>query len=93
MAIKPPAWCSDAVPTTRGWEHPQTGELIVGGSVAQSDIDAWNEAMNPPAPVAKPKPATKKKAATLKESPVTEDEFAAEHLEEEIEDPTPRRLF
>ena len=49
--------------------------------------------MHPPAPVAKPKPAPKKKAATLKESPVTEDEFAAEHLEEEIEDPTPRRLF
>ena len=93
MAIKPPAWCSDAVPTTRGWVHPKTGELLVGGSVAQKDIDAWNEAMNPPAPVAKPKPAPKKRAATLKESPVTEDEFAAEHLEEEIEDPTPRRLF
>ena len=93
MAIKPPVWCSDAVPTTRGWVHPKTGELLVGGSVAQKDIDAWHEAMNPPAPVAKPKPAPKKKAATLKESPVTEDEFAAEHLEEEIEDPTPRRLF
>ena len=93
MAIKPPAWCSDAVPTTRGWEHPQTGELLVGGSVAQSNIDAWNEAMHPPAPDAKPKPAPKKKAATLKESTFTEDELAAEQLEEEIEDPTPRRLF
>tara|TARA_R100000734_G_C3235652_1_gene42066 strand:- start:119 stop:397 length:279 start_codon:yes stop_codon:yes gene_type:complete len=92
MAIKPPAWCSDAVPTLNGWKHPKTGEILVGGSISAADIKAWDEEKNPKPVVVetfKPKP----KARTLKESPVTEDEFAAEHLEEEIEDPKPRRLF
>lgn len=77
MAIKPPAWCSDAVPTPNGWKHPQTGETLVSGRIKAEDIAAWNEAKNPtPVVVETFKPKT------LKESPVTEEEFAEEHLEE-----------
>lgn len=25
----PPAWCSDAVATARGWTHPKTGEILI----------------------------------------------------------------
>ena len=29
MAISPPNYQKDAIPTTRGWTHPRTGELLV----------------------------------------------------------------
>ena len=31
-----------AVPTTRGWENPRTGELLKSQRISQSDIDAWH---------------------------------------------------
>lgn len=27
--IQPPKWCADAVPSTEGWRHPKTGELLI----------------------------------------------------------------
>lgn len=41
MAIKAPSWCSNAVPTIRGWEDPDTGEVYVSGRFKQSDIDEF----------------------------------------------------
>lgn len=41
MAIKPPSWCKDAIPTLKGWVHPQTGEALVSGSITQKDIDKY----------------------------------------------------
>lgn len=41
MAIKPPSWCKDAIPTLKGWVHPQTGEALVSGSITQKDIDEY----------------------------------------------------
>ena len=41
MAIKPPSWQKDAVPTLKGWIHPKTKEILVGGSIAQSQIDFY----------------------------------------------------
>ena len=41
MAIKPPSWAKDAVPTLRGWVHPKTGEILVGGSIKQRNIDEY----------------------------------------------------
>jgi len=77
MAIKPPAWCSDAIPTAKGWIHPKTGETLVSGRIKAEDIVAWNEAKNPtPVVVEAFKPQT------LTESPVNEAEFAEEHLED-----------
>lgn len=39
--IKPPSWCKDAIPTRKGWIHPKTGEILVGGSISQKDIDEY----------------------------------------------------
>ena len=41
MAIKPPSWCKDAIPTLKGWVHPRTGEVLVGGSISQKNIDEY----------------------------------------------------
>ena len=41
MAINPPSYQKDAIPTRSGWAHPRTGELLVGGSIPQKDIDAY----------------------------------------------------
>ena len=41
MAIRPPSWAKDAVPTLRGWVHPKTGEILVGGSIKQKNIDEY----------------------------------------------------
>ena len=41
MAIKPPSWCKDAIPTSKGWVHPRTGEVLVGGSITQKNIDEY----------------------------------------------------
>tara|TARA_B100000131_G_scaffold316558_1_gene356836 strand:- start:1364 stop:1711 length:348 start_codon:yes stop_codon:yes gene_type:complete len=42
MAIKPPAWCSFAVPTQRGWEDPHSGELLVSSRHSQDQINEWH---------------------------------------------------
>ena len=85
MAIAPPNWAKGAVPTTRGWTHARTGELLVARPISQGDIDQWiTENTEKPAPTGyqnldkdfKPAPVT------LTESPTTEAEFAEEHLED-----------
>ncbi len=76
MAISPPKWASQCVPTTKGWKDPKTGEILVGGSISEANIAEWHAAS---APKAKPKPKI------LRESPVTEEE-AVEELYEDHED-------
>jgi len=41
MAIKPPNYQKDAVPTKKGWAHPKTGELLVSTKLSQADIDQY----------------------------------------------------
>jgi hypothetical protein len=41
MAIKPPAWCGHAIPTTRGWVDPATNELYASGRFTQQQIDEF----------------------------------------------------
>jgi hypothetical protein len=41
MAIKAPSYQKDAIPTRKGWVHPKTGEILVGGSISQKDIDEY----------------------------------------------------
>lgn len=64
MAIKPPNYKKDAIPTPRGWTHPRTGELLHGVKISQEAIDEYlgND------------------ATMLTESPVTIEEFKTEHL-------------
>ena len=66
MAISPPNYQKDAVPTMRGWTHPRTGELLKAQKLTQEQIDEYNGVST---------------AQTLTESPVNEEEFAAEHLD------------
>lgn len=39
--ITPPAYKKDALPTTRGWTHPSTGELLVSRPISQNEIDEY----------------------------------------------------
>jgi hypothetical protein len=68
MAIKPPAWCTAAVPTLRGWETPDGSELLVSRKHTQAEIDAYNGI-----PVASPKPVVEQKVSEpemLNEAPM-----------------------
>lgn len=42
MAITPPAFCKDAVPSLKGWHHPKTNELLKSTRHTQSQIDEFN---------------------------------------------------
>ena len=42
MAIRPPSWCSDAVPTDRSWANPKTGELLKAVRIKSHMIDEWH---------------------------------------------------
>ena len=84
MAIAPPNWAKGAIPTTRGWTHARTGELLVARPISQADVDQWMvENTETPAPAGYQKLDEDFKPApvTLTESPTTEEEFAEEHLE------------
>ena len=41
MAISPPNYQRDAIPTTRGWVHPRTGELLVSRKISEAAIDEY----------------------------------------------------
>lgn len=38
MVLKPPNYRKDAVPSTRGWHHPRTGELLVSQPLSHQDV-------------------------------------------------------
>ena len=42
MAITPPSFQKDAIPTSQGWRHPKTGELLVARKISIEDIDDYN---------------------------------------------------
>ena len=39
--MQPPNYQKDAIPTTRGWTHPRTGELLISRPMSQSAIDEY----------------------------------------------------
>lgn len=39
--MKAPSWCKDAKPTTRGWVHPRTGELLSSQKFSQGQVDSF----------------------------------------------------
>ena len=41
MGISPPNHQKDAIPTTAGWRHPRTNELLVARKINQGDIDEY----------------------------------------------------
>ena len=42
MAIRPPSWCKHAVPTSRGWCDPKSGELLKAIKIQQHMIDEFH---------------------------------------------------
>tara|TARA_B100000900_G_scaffold415740_1_gene446928 strand:+ start:32 stop:364 length:333 start_codon:yes stop_codon:yes gene_type:complete len=72
MAISPPSFQKDAIPTPNGWVHPKTNELLLARRINKEDI---NEYLSP---AAAPQP--------LRESPVTEAEFVEEIMESDAVD-------
>ena len=47
--IQTPAWCEHAIPTYRGWEDPQTGELFVSSGFTPEQIAEWHGDLPEPA--------------------------------------------
>jgi len=43
MAIKPPGWCTNAVPGKNGWTDPVSGEVYVSARFTQAEIDEYND--------------------------------------------------
>ena len=41
MAISPPNYQKDAIPTKQGWKHPRTGELLISRPMSQTAIDEY----------------------------------------------------
>ena len=51
--LKPPAWAKEAKPTTRGWVHPRTNELLVSRKHSDREIEEYylaKAASDAPAP-------------------------------------------
>tara|TARA_B100000900_G_scaffold405593_1_gene415406 strand:+ start:473 stop:718 length:246 start_codon:yes stop_codon:yes gene_type:complete len=76
MAITPPAWAKDAIPTAKGWTHPRTGEVLKAQKFSQAQLDEYFG--NDVTVQATPQP--------LFEAPVTTEEWAEEHYDEEEEE-------
>ncbi len=41
--LRAPGWCPDAVPTSNGWEDPNTGELFVSSGFTQEQIQEFHD--------------------------------------------------
>ena len=40
--MKAPSWCKNAVPTSKGWADPRTGEVLKVQKISQHIIEAFN---------------------------------------------------
>jgi hypothetical protein len=80
MAIKPPNFAKDAVPTKAGWRHPRTNEVLKAQNFTQDQIDEYLGEGKYAPPRRPRKPA---RPAFITEAPTTEEEFVAEHFEDE----------
>lgn len=56
MAIKPPSWAKDAVPTLKGWKHPKRNEILLPKKFTQDQIDEYLGKSNPTPPPVVPEP-------------------------------------
>ena len=73
MAISPPNFQKDAVPTPQGWRHPRTNELLVSRKISSEDINEYY--------------GIKPEVTMLKESPTTFEEAKDELITEDDLEP------
>lgn len=66
MAINPPNFQKDAIPTPQGWRHPRTNELLISGKITNEQIDEYYGVPAEP--------------QMLKEAPTTFHETVREHM-------------
>ena len=79
MAITPPNFQKDAVPTPQGWRHPRTNELLVSRKISSEDINEYY--------------GIKPEVTMLKESPTTFEEAKDELItEDDLESKTKLEL-
>ena len=79
MAISPPNFQKDAVPTPQGWRHPRTNELLVSRKLSSEDINEYY--------------GIKPEVTMLKESPTTFEEAKDELItEDDLESKTKLEL-
>jgi len=78
MAITPPNFQKDAIPTPQGWKHPRTNELLVARKITREQIDEYYGV--------KPEPQM------LKEAPTTVEEAKEELMEDDLESMTKMEL-
>ena len=69
MAISPPNFQKDAIPTPQGWRHPRTNELLVSRKISADDINEYY--------------GIKPEVTMLKESPTTFEEAKDELITED----------
>ena len=69
MAISPPNFQKDAIPTPQGWRHPRTNELLVSRKLSAEDINEYY--------------GIKPEVTMLKESPTTFEEAKDELITED----------
>ena len=74
MAISPPNFQKDAVPTPQGWRHPRTNELLVSRKISADDINE-HYGIKPEATMLKESPTTFQE---VKEELMTEDNLPSE---------------
>ena len=79
MAISPPNFQKDAIPTPQGWRHPRTNELLVSRKLSAEDINEYY--------------GIKPEVTMLKESPTTFEEAKDELItEDDLESKTKLEL-
>ena len=71
MAITPPNFQKDAVPTPQGWRHPRTNELLVSRKISSEDINEYY-GIKPEVTMLKESPTTFQEA---KDELITEDDL------------------
>ena len=79
MAISPPNFQKDAIPTPQGWRHPRTNELLVSRKISSEDINEYY--------------GIKPEVTMLNESPTTFEEAKDELItEDDLESKTKLEL-
>ena len=71
MAITPPNFQKDAIPTPQGWRHPRTNELLVSRKISSEDINEYY-GIKPEVTMLKESPTTFQEA---KDELITEDDL------------------
>ena len=77
MAISPPNFQKDAVPTPQGWRHPRTNELLVSRKISADDINEYY-GIKPEVTMLKESPTNVQEAKDELYGDITEEEDSLE---------------